>query len=108
MSGIIELPADAPVGTRFADYAGLDDPVFDVAVTPNRPGLHGRARHRPRPRGGRASGTLKPLAMPQIEGSVPVPGAGPDRGPDGLPRLLRPRDPRRDAMAPSPNGCSGG
>ncbi|MDQ3245295.1 MAG: phenylalanine--tRNA ligase subunit beta, partial [Pseudomonadota bacterium] len=27
--GIIELPADAPVGARFADYAGLDDAVFD-------------------------------------------------------------------------------
>ena len=28
--GIIELPADAPVGTRFADYRGTS-PVFDVA-----------------------------------------------------------------------------
>ena len=28
--GIIELPADAPVGASFADYAGLDDAVFDV------------------------------------------------------------------------------
>jgi len=45
--GIIELPADAPVGTSFADYAGLDDPIFDVAVTPNRPdcfGVNGVAR----------------------------------------------------------------
>ena len=45
--GIIELPADAPVGTSFADYAGLDDAVFDVAVTPNRPdcfGINGIAR----------------------------------------------------------------
>ncbi|MET0251532.1 MAG: phenylalanine--tRNA ligase subunit beta [Novosphingobium sp.] len=46
-AGIIELPADAPLGTPFAAYAGLDDPVFDVAVTPNRPdcmGVHGIAR----------------------------------------------------------------
>ncbi len=45
--GIIELPADAQVGASFADYAGLDDPVFDVAVTPNRPdcqGINGIAR----------------------------------------------------------------
>jgi phenylalanyl-tRNA synthetase beta chain len=45
--GIIELPADAPVGASFADYAGLDDPIFDVAVTPNRPdcfGINGIAR----------------------------------------------------------------
>jgi phenylalanyl-tRNA synthetase beta chain len=34
--GIIDLPADAPVGVPFAKWAGLDDPVFDVAVTPNR------------------------------------------------------------------------
>src|SRR3990170_2878311 len=34
--GIIELSGDAPVGQSFAAFAGLDDPVFDVAVTPNR------------------------------------------------------------------------
>src|SRR5262245_54599640 len=34
--GIIDLPADAPVGTPYATYAGLDDPVIEVAVTPNR------------------------------------------------------------------------
>ena len=45
--GIIELAADAPVGAGFADYAGLNDPVFDVNVTPNRPdcmGVDGIAR----------------------------------------------------------------
>ncbi|HVF83018.1 MAG TPA: phenylalanine--tRNA ligase subunit beta [Sphingomicrobium sp.] len=45
--GIIELPADAPVGAAFAAYAGLDDPLFDVALTPNRPdclGVRGIAR----------------------------------------------------------------
>ncbi len=44
--GIIELPADAPVGMAFADYHGAD-PVFDVAITPNRPdcmGVYGIAR----------------------------------------------------------------
>ena len=34
--GIIELPEDAPVGTPFAALLGLDDPVLDVAVTPDR------------------------------------------------------------------------
>jgi phenylalanyl-tRNA synthetase beta chain len=45
--GIIELPADAPVGARYADWAGLADPVIDVAITPNRQdcmGVHGIAR----------------------------------------------------------------
>jgi phenylalanyl-tRNA synthetase beta chain len=45
--GIIELPADAPVGTAYAQWAGLDDPVIDIAITPNRQdcmGVHGIAR----------------------------------------------------------------
>ena len=45
--GIIELPADAPVGQVYADWAGLDDPVIDVAITPNRQdcmGVRGIAR----------------------------------------------------------------
>lgn len=45
--GIIDLPADAPVGVAYADYAGLDDPVIDVAITPNRSdalGVYGIAR----------------------------------------------------------------
>jgi phenylalanyl-tRNA synthetase beta chain len=46
-SGIIELPADAPVGVSYADFAHLDDPVIDVALTPNRAdctGVRGIAR----------------------------------------------------------------
>ncbi len=35
--GIIDLPADAPVGASFASYAGLDDPLIDINLTPNRP-----------------------------------------------------------------------
>ncbi|HEY0131860.1 MAG TPA: phenylalanine--tRNA ligase subunit beta, partial [Allosphingosinicella sp.] len=45
--GIISLPEDAPVGARYADWAGLNDPVVDVAITPNRQdamGVHGIAR----------------------------------------------------------------
>jgi phenylalanyl-tRNA synthetase beta chain len=45
-AGIIELPEDAPVGTPFAEYQGTS-PVFDVAITPNRPdcmGVYGIAR----------------------------------------------------------------
>ena len=41
--GIIELPDDAPVGVAYARFAGLDDPVIDVAVTPNRPDAAGVA-----------------------------------------------------------------
>ena len=35
-SGIVDLPDDAPVGTAYAEWAGLNDPVIDVSVTPNR------------------------------------------------------------------------
>ncbi len=45
--GIIELADDAPVGASFTKHAGLDDPLFDVAVLPNRPdcmGVDGIAR----------------------------------------------------------------
>ena len=35
-AGIIELPADAPVGQSLREYLALDDSVLDLAVTPNR------------------------------------------------------------------------
>ncbi len=41
--GIMELPDDAPVGVAYAKWAGLDDPVIDVALTPNRPDATGVA-----------------------------------------------------------------
>ena len=34
--GIAELPADAPVGVPYPVFAGMDDPVIEIAVTPNR------------------------------------------------------------------------
>jgi len=45
--GIIDLREDAPVGQSFAQYAGLDDPVIEIGITPNRPdalGVAGIAR----------------------------------------------------------------
>jgi len=47
--GIIELGESAAdkVGTRYVDYAGLDDPMIEIAITPNRPdclGVRGIAR----------------------------------------------------------------
>ncbi|MFL6741286.1 MAG: phenylalanine--tRNA ligase subunit beta [Sphingomicrobium sp.] len=86
-SGIIELPADAPVGTAFTVYAGLDDPVFDVAVTPNRQdcmGVRGIARDL----AAADIGTLKPLAVPLIEGSFPCPVPVRIDDPDGCPAFF--------------------
>jgi phenylalanyl-tRNA synthetase beta chain len=70
--GIIELPADAPVGTSYADYAGLSDPVIDVSVTPNRQdcmGVRGIARDLAAAR----LGALKPLDVDPVMGEGPGP-----------------------------------
>lgn len=70
-AGIIELPQDAPVGTPFADYHGAD-PVFDVAITPNRPdcmGVYGIARDL----AAAGLGTLKPIAEVEVPGAFPCP-----------------------------------
>jgi phenylalanyl-tRNA synthetase beta chain len=45
--GIIDLPEDAPIGTSFAAYAGIDDPMIEINLTPNRPdctSIYGIAR----------------------------------------------------------------
>ena len=86
-TGIIELPGDAPVGVAFAAYAGLDDPLFDVNVTPNRQdcmGVRGIARDL----AAAGMGTLKPLAVPQIEGSFPMPIAIRNDDPEACPAFF--------------------
>jgi phenylalanyl-tRNA synthetase beta chain len=35
--GILELPADAPLGADLVGYLGLDDAVLEIEITPNRP-----------------------------------------------------------------------
>src|SRR6201984_232130 len=45
--GIMELPADAPIGKGYAEWAALGDPMFEINLTPNRQdctGVHGIAR----------------------------------------------------------------
>ncbi len=69
--GIIELPGDATVGQSFADYAA-SSPIFDVAITPNRPdcmGVMGIARDL----AAAGLGTFKPVEVPQIEAYDPCP-----------------------------------
>jgi phenylalanyl-tRNA synthetase beta chain len=65
--GILELPADAPVGESFAKIGGYDDPVIEINLTPNRPdctGVYGIARDL----AAAGLGKLKPLD------TAPVPG----------------------------------
>jgi phenylalanyl-tRNA synthetase beta chain len=45
--GIMELPADTPIGAGYAQWAGLGDPVLEINLTPNRQdctSVHGIAR----------------------------------------------------------------
>ena len=68
--GIIELPEDVPVGQSFADYHDAS-PVFDVAITPNRPdcmGVYGIARDL----AAAGVGTFKPIEVPEIAGDGPI------------------------------------
>ena len=72
--GIIDLPADAPLGMLFVDYRGLNDPMIHVKVTPNRPdalGVRGIARDL----AARGLGVLKPLEIPVIKSGFPSPVA---------------------------------
>lgn len=89
--GIIELPEDAPIGTTYADYARLDDPVVEVSITPNRQdcmGVRGIARDL----AAKGIGVLRPLDaiiadLPQIVEK----GAGPDvrtDDPEGCPAFF--------------------
>jgi phenylalanyl-tRNA synthetase beta chain len=80
--GIIELPDDAPVGEPFAKVLGLDDPIIDVAVTPNRAdclGVRGIARDL----AAAGLGKLKPRAVTPVPGKFKSPiGVRFDLAPD--------------------------
>jgi phenylalanyl-tRNA synthetase beta chain len=81
--GIIELPEDAPVGASFADYHAAS-PVFDVAITPNRPdcmGVMGIARDL----AAAGLGTFKPVEVPAIEGAYDCPIDIRTEDPEGCP-----------------------
>ncbi|TXN22929.1 phenylalanine--tRNA ligase subunit beta [Methylobacterium sp. WL9] len=73
--GILDLPADAPTGQPYPLYAGLDDSVIEINLTPNRAdcaSIHGIARDL----AATGIGTLKRDAFPPVRGegacTVPV------------------------------------
>ena len=72
-SGIIELPADAPVGMAFSDYRKAD-PVVEFKLTPNRPdalGVRGVAREL----AARGIGVLKPAPVEPVRPVFAWPGS---------------------------------
>ena len=94
--GIIDLPADAPVGQSFAAYMGYDDPVIEIKLTPDRAdclGVRGIARDL----AAAGLGTLKPFDQTPIKGTFepPLKWQRTDVG-AGLPALRRPLFPQRE------------
>ncbi len=70
--GIIEMPADAPIGKPFAEVLGLNEPVIEINLTPNRSdctGVNGIARDL----GATMIGDYKENAPKPIKGSFPCP-----------------------------------
>jgi phenylalanyl-tRNA synthetase beta chain len=66
--GIIDLPEDTAVGTPFADIYAMNDPVIDIALTPDRgdcAGIRGIARDL----AAAGLGTLKPLKREPHKGT---------------------------------------
>jgi phenylalanyl-tRNA synthetase beta chain len=71
-SGIVDLPEDAPVGEGYAAWAGLNDPVIEISVTPNRGdalSVHGVARDL----AAAGLGRLKALPEPRVAPAYPSP-----------------------------------
>lgn len=71
-SGIVDLPEDAPVGESYVRWAGLDDPIVEVKVTPNRGdalSVHGVARDL----AAAGLGSLKPWPKPDVRPAYPSP-----------------------------------
>ncbi|MEQ8319454.1 MAG: phenylalanine--tRNA ligase subunit beta [Rhodospirillales bacterium] len=70
--GIVDLPEDTPIGKAAIDVMGLNDPVIDIAITPNRGdclGVRGIARDL----AAAGLGSLKPLTNGPVPGSFDSP-----------------------------------
>lgn len=70
--GIVDLPADAPVGAAAVEVMGLDDPIIEIAITPNRgdcAGVRGIARDL----AAAGFGSLKPLDIDPVKGAFESP-----------------------------------
>lgn len=70
--GIIDVQGDWPVGTPAAQALGLDDPMYYVKVTANRPdalGIYGIARDL----AAKGLGTLKPIDAKPVKGAFTSP-----------------------------------
>lgn len=70
--GIIDLPPEAPVGMLVADFMGINDPVIEIAITPDRAdclSIRGIARDL----AAAGLGQLKPMKIEPVKGSYDPP-----------------------------------
>ena len=70
--GIVDLPDDTPIGLEAADVMGLDDPVIELGITPDRADCFG-VRGIARDLAAAGIGTLKPLEAEEIPGGFEPP-----------------------------------
>ena len=85
-TGIIELPADTPIGVPAAEVLNID-PVVEVSITPNRAeclGVRGIARDL----AAAGLGSLKPLEIREIKGTFQSPVAIKVECPDNCPTYV--------------------
>jgi phenylalanyl-tRNA synthetase beta chain len=90
--GIIDLPDGTPIGVNYAHWAGLDDPLIEINLTPNRAdctGVHGVARDL----GAADMGKFKDPTIKPVKGEFPCPVGVTIEAPDLCPafalRLVR-------------------
>lgn len=100
-TGIVDLPADAPVGEAYARWAGLDDPVVHIKVTPNR-GDALSVRGIARDLAAAGLGTLKPWTAAPVAASFASPLDWAIEAPEYCPYVLG-RALRGLANGPSPD-----
>ena len=85
--GIIEVDEKYEIGTPMAEIFGLDDPVIEIALTPNRAdcaGVYGIARDL----AAAGLGTLKPVEIKPVKGTMPFPGEITIDDKDGCPMFV--------------------
>jgi phenylalanyl-tRNA synthetase beta chain len=70
--GIIDLPADAPVGKSYVEWAGTAEPVIEINLTPNRPDCTGGAGIA-RDLAAASIGTYKDNVPKPVKGTFPCP-----------------------------------
>ena len=99
--GILELPDATPVGCPYAAWAGLDDPVIEIGVTPNRGdalGVRGVARDL----AAAGLGALKPWPAPSVPARFETPLGWRIDWPEACPWVLG-RSVRGVRNGPSPD-----